>query len=226
MGKTSERKVIIATPCLTGQVSAWYLDAIVDSVRLCSQNSIQLFPLFLTNESILPMARNELLGLAFQSDAESMVFIDSDQWWDSNALLKVLNYKQDVVGLPVVDKTDNAQSFNVRVDSLETLSRVGDLIEVKAVGTGFLKLSQNAIRKLHDSGETVLFRGKEVKEVFKYGSLNPVDGQTKDFVGEDIGLCYKLRELGFKIWVDTTSTCSHIGSKIWHGDFSNYISNL
>ena len=44
-------------------------------------------PVFLANESILPMARNELLNLAYQQEYDVMVFIDDDEEWKAEVLL-------------------------------------------------------------------------------------------------------------------------------------------
>ena len=223
---TEVRKVIVATPALTGQVSAWYLDSLVQSVKLCANNGIEIFPITLINESILHMARNELVTLAYESDVESMVFIDSDQGWNPQALLKVINSAdKDVLGVAVVDKTDEYGRFNVKVtaDDCSAFEKSDNsLIRVNTVGTGFLKLSKKAINALCESSQSVTFRGKTLKKVFDFGSID-LGEALEDFIGEDINLCRKLKSLGFDIWVDTEFTCSHVGSKVWHGDYGSFL---
>lgn len=215
------RKVMVATPCLTGQVSAWYLDSIINSIKVCAVNGIEIFPVTLSSESILPMARNELLNIAYHSDIESVVFIDSDQAWDPFALLELINMKEDVVGLPVVSKTDEPGQYNVRIHDFDSLSpQENGLVKVHAVGTGFFKVSKKALEALWDSNPTVEFRGKNLKLMCEYTESGG------KFVGEDICLCNKLKELGFDVWVYTKSTCAHVGEKLWFGDFSGFLNKV
>ena len=69
------KKVLIATPCLDGKVDAWFVNSLYESTKLGLQNDVMFQPVFLANESILPMARNELLNLAYQQGYDDLVFI-------------------------------------------------------------------------------------------------------------------------------------------------------
>jgi len=212
------RRVLIGTPALDGKVQAWYADSLSNSIKVCAANGIDLQPVILIDESILPMARNELLNIAYQDNFESIVFIDSDQVWDARALLDVINSQHDVIGLPVVSKTDEPGNFNVKLKGIDQIEKdeQGN-IKVDAVGTGFLKLSRKALEALWNSNPTTLFRGKELKLICEYAT------SYNEFVGEDIYLCTKLKELEFDIWINPNATCAHIGSKVWMGDFSHFL---
>ena len=212
------RRVLIGTPALDGKVQAWYTDSLANSIKVCAANGIDLLPVILIDESILPMARNKLLNIAYKEKVESIVFIDSDQIWDSFALLEVINSSYDVLGLPVVSKTDEPGKFNVIVKNIEDLETDdNENIKVDAVGTGFLKISSEALKSLWESNATVTFRGKELKLICEYAKSGD------DFIGEDVYLCAKLKKLGYDIWVDTKSTCAHIGSKVWMGSFKEFL---
>jgi len=212
------RRVLIGTPALDGKVHAWYTDSLSNSIKVCAANGIDLLPVILIDESILPMARNELLSIAHKEKVESIVFIDSDQAWDAVALLDIINSEYDVMGLPVVSKTDEPGKFNVIVQNIENIQKdEQENIKVDGLGTGFIKISNKALQALWDSNETVEFRGKELKLICEYAK----NGDA--FVGEDVYLCTKLKNLGFDIWVNPKSTCAHIGSKLWMGDFSHFL---
>lgn len=215
------RRVLIGTPALDGKVQAWYADSLSNSIKLCAANRIDLQPVILIDESILPMARNELLNIAHQDNYESIVFIDSDQVWDANALLDIINSPHDVIGLPVVSKTDEPGNFNVKLQGIDQIqSDEKGNIKVNAVGTGFLKLSRKALEALWNSNPTTLFRGKELKLICEYAT------NYNEFIGEDIYLCTKLKELEFDIWINPNSTCAHIGSKVWSGNFAHFLEFL
>ena len=208
------KKVLIATPCLYGQVDAWFVNSLYESVLLGLKNDILLQPVFLANESILPMARNELINLAYNGKYNCMVFIDSDELWDPLALIEIIQSQKDVVALPVVNKGDKDITFNVwRTENPQIEDKTDGYLKIDRVGTGFLKMSKNVISNLWESSESCNFRGKQLKYVCEYSNNNG------SFVGEDINLCHKIKELGYDIWLNPKYTVYHLGVKMYKGDF-------
>lgn len=205
------KKVLIATPCLDGRVDAWYVNSLQESIKLGLQNNISFDPLFLAYESILPMARNELLNAAYRGQYNSIVFIDDDQEWDPQVLLEIVSSAKDVIGLPVANKS-NKPGFNVYgID--KTPDSTDGYLKVGRCGTGFLKLSQKVISDLWNSNPECEFRGRQLKYICEYYIIND------SFRGEDIALCEKIKELGYTIWVNPRHTVSHIGTKKYKGNF-------
>jgi hypothetical protein len=215
------RRVLVATPALDGRVDAWYADSLFDSIKLGLYSGINIIPSILHQESILPMARNSLIASAVEHQVESLVFIDSDEQWVPQALLELINSPHDVHGLPVVNKSDEQEEYNVRLLDPDNVESDGDgNIIANGIGTGFLKLSQRALRTLWDSHPDVTFRGKTLKAICEYGVT------AGEFVSEDYNLCNKLNDLGYQIWVSTKHTVSHRGTKTWQGNFGDYLSEL
>ena len=208
------KKVLIATPCLYGKVDAYYVHSLCESIKLGLKHDLALNAVFLANESILPMARNELFGLAVRNDYDHMVFIDDDEYWDPKTLIDILLSPKDVIAVPVVNKGDKKIEYNVYpFTPLQAPDSDGYLL-AKKTGTGFLKLSKNVIHDLWNSNPDILFRGKQLKNICEYTYVND------EFVGEDISLCTKISELGYKIWINPTHTVAHMGPKMYKGDFS------
>lgn len=215
------RKIMVATPSLSGVVTSWFLDSMVRSIKLCAASGIDVCPVVLINESILPMARNELFEVAYQADVESMVFIDSDQAWEPSALLEIINSHYDVLGLPVVSKTDEPDQFNVKISDVKNIKYSPEgYVKVDGVGTGFLKISKKVIHSLWVNNISLNFRGRPLKLICEYSSIGD------EFVGEDICLSGKIKDLGYDIWVNPKSTCAHVGDKVWFGDFSKFLTSL
>ena len=213
------RQVLIATPALDGRVDAWFVNSLVFSIKAGLAAGIEFCPVSLINESILPMARNELLHIALTNEFESVVFIDSDQGWEPKYLIDIVNSEYDVVGLPVVSKSDQ-ESYNVRFDpEILDVDEQG-YIRVSSVGTGFLKISKKALTSLAKKSKAVEFRGKKIKKICEYGQ----DGS--DFVGEDINLCKKLTKLGYNIWINPAHTAFHVGNKVYVGNFAGFLERI
>lgn len=207
------KNILIATPCLYQKVDAYYTHSLCESIKLGLKHDLDIRPVFLSSESILPIARNELLNLAYKKKFDSMVFIDDDECWDEKALIEILLSEKDVISLPVVNKTDKEIKYNVWVDKSKEIDSLDGYVELEQCGTGFLKLSKKVIADLWESNPKILTRQNTVKNVFEYSYSNDI------FYGEDVVLSKKLKELGYKIWLNPKSTVNHIGLKMYTGNF-------
>lgn len=210
------KKVLIATPCLDQKVDAYFVHSLCESIKLGLEHDLDIKCVFLANESILPMARNELFNLAYQENYDVMVFIDDDEYWDHKTLIEILLNEKDVVTVPVVNKGDRKIEYNVHFDAVERDPADG-YFKVKTTGTGFLKLSRKVVVDLWESNTELVFRTKRLKNICEYTFANGM------FVGEDITLCRKIKELGYSIWCNPKHTVSHIGNKMYRGNFEQSI---
>lgn len=212
------KKILIATPCLDQKVDAYFVHSLCESIKLGIKHDLDIRCVFLANESILPMARNELFALAYKEQYDTMVFIDDDEYWDASSLIEIIESTKDVVSLPVVNKGDKHIGFNVWLSEQPQPDSDG-YIKLHRCGTGFLKLSQKVIADLWHSNTALEFRGKKLRNICEYTH------SSGEFVGEDITLCNKIRELGYTIWLNPKHTVSHIGNKMYRGDFAK-LNNL
>jgi len=204
------KRILIATPALYQQVDCYYVHSLCESIKLGLKHNMDLNVVFLSNESILPMARNELFNLAYTQNYNDMVFIDGDQYWDPQALVDILLNEQPVITVPVVNKGDVNVEFNVKSNPNVPPNDQG-LYATDRTGTGFLKLSRCVVQDLWNSNTELEFRGKKLKNICEYTSIQGC------FVGEDIALSNKICELGYTIWIYPEHTVSHIGNKMYKG---------
>ena len=158
-------KVLIATPCLDQKVDAYFVHSLCESIKLGIKNNLDIRCVFLANESILPMARNELFALAYKENYDTMVFIDDDESWKEHALIDIIQSNKDVVSLPVVNKSDTDIGFNVWLNKDLEKDPSDGYIKINKCGTGFLKLSRKVIDDLWNSNTELLFRNKKLKNI-------------------------------------------------------------
>ena len=207
------KKVLIATPCLDQKVDAYFVHSLCESIKLGLKHNLDIRCVFLANESILPMARNELFALGYKDNYDTVVFIDDDEYWDEQVLIDIILSEKDVVSVPVVNKSDKDITFNVWMKESKEIDSLDGYIKIEKCGTGFMKISRKVLEDLWESNTELLFRGKKLKNICEY---TYVQG---DFVGEDVTLTKKIKELGYNIWLNPHYTVSHIGNKMYKGDF-------
>jgi len=206
------KRVLIATPCLDQKVDAYFVHSLCESIKLGIKNNLDIRCVFLANESILPMARNELFRLAYDEKYDIMVFIDDDEYWDEKALIEIIQSEKDVITVPVVNKGDKHIRYNVWLGEDKEKDTDG-YIKIEKCGTGFLKLTRKVIVDLWNTNTELFFRNKSLKNICEYTFENG------SFIGEDIALTKKIKELGYDIWLNPKHTVSHIGNKMYKGDF-------
>ena len=211
------QRVLIGTPSLDGRVDAWFCFALHELGKAGILKDIEFNVVLLSYESILPMARNEILTAAINGEYDSLVFIDSDVYCEPENLIKVLKADKDVVAIPTVKKADQ-ESYDIYLDGRPEIE--GEWLKASRVSTSCLKLSQKALKALAENSTQIAFRGKQLKNICQY------DFVGESFIGEDIYLCEKLKKLGFTIWVNTATTCMHIGPKVYSGDFKQLLDHV
>lgn len=207
------KKILIATPCLDQKVDAYFVHSLCESIKLGLKNDLDIRCVFLANESILPMARNELFYLGYHENYDTVVFIDDDEYWSPQILIDIILSEKDVVSVPVVNKGDKEISFNVWLKKDTETDNKDGYFKIEKCGTGFLKLSRKVLVDLWESNTELFFRSKKLKNICEYTYVNG------EFVGEDITLSRKIKELGYDIWLNPHHTVSHIGNKMYKGDF-------
>jgi glycosyltransferase involved in cell wall biosynthesis len=211
------RKVLFGTPTYDGKVHVEFLQSLIHTISLTSQAEIALYPVQICGDALVQRARNDLISMAIETECDDIVFMDSDQEWNPEWVLSMLNHAADVVGGVVVKKS-NTPGFNVKLlPSGATLEKNG-LMEVECIGTGFLRISKRAMNAVWDISQEYKNDNKKIaRMVFDVQIING------DLVSEDNVFCKKWRSLGEKVYIDPNITCNHIGSHKWSGNFLEYL---
>jgi len=170
------------------------------------------------NESLITRGRNQILSYFFVSECSHLLFLDADIFLHAKDLIKLIQYKKDVIGAPVALKGKNkftgGSVYNVGKD----LGKEGLLVRTDKVGTAVFMLSRKAVKALvekaikngdiyypnphtrGDANNNIL-----LYDVFKTGVFN------EEYYPEDFYVCKVLMELGFDIFVDPEIRTRHNG---------------
>ena len=213
------RKVLIGTPSYSGEVGVYYLHAMIETVKLAIRQRVDLHAIFVSFDSLVQNARNDLVRYARAGNFQDLVFIDADNDWQPEWVMKLLSYPVDVVGGTYRKKTDEYEAYPVNGPSVMVpKDPATGLLMVDALGTGFLRISRRALDALWEDSEPYrVLGGPETRWVF---DLRPDRGEL---VGEDVAACRKLKRLGFQVYLDPSMTCGHMGPKRWQGDFAAWL---
>jgi len=211
------RKVLIGTPSYDGKIDVWFANSLVSTVKESIEKDIHVHAIYTSYDSLVQRARNSLVKLALDGGYDDLFFIDADVEWETEWFFNLLERPEPVVGGALVKKTDK-EGYTVKlVDKDLKWSNDGKILEVDGVGTGFLKISRFALEKLWEMSEEYESEKEKHRMVFD------IKVENGDLISEDYIMCNKWKSLGYKVWLDPTITCNHVGIKKFKGNFSQYI---
>jgi hypothetical protein len=140
--------------------------------------------------------RNKTCKEFLESDADFLLMVDDDQWWNDNPL----NYVErdlDVLGFPTpVCQPEQFPDKPVRWNMLfdPPLPEDDDIVEIKAIGAGSLLIARRVL--------------EHPKMRAPFMDIWDRDGLRVS--SEDLTFCSRAQDVGFKIWGATKATCDHV----------------
>ncbi len=208
------KKVLIGTPCYDGRLDVWYVNSLMSTIRMGIEHGIEITPMWVSFDALIQRARNDTIHIAMEGGFDDLIWIDSDIEWQPEWFFKLLEYPQDVVGGTYRKKGDK-EEYVIRKTDNSPIDPVTGLLEVSGLGTGFVKMSRRAMQYLWDTSKPYI----DPKDNKERRMIFDVVIENNDMISEDITAFLKLSNGGFKIWLDTTMTCNHIGPYKFKGDF-------
>lgn len=176
------------------------VDFMVSFLAMNKPDYTLLVPKFTVGEFPKDIAavRNNLVEQAQLDGCSHLLMLDTDQVYrDQNMIDKMLAHKSPVVGAPVHRRYPPFDAILLRgeigkykyISDTEVYS--GDLIDIDATGTGCILFDMSLFDDLDEPYFEITMRNGRV-------------------VGEDIGICHKLRSRGIPIRADTSIEIGHI----------------
>jgi choline kinase len=212
-----ERRVLIGTPSYDGRIDVWFANSLIATVKEAEKKGIFVHAIYTSYDSLVQRARNSLVKLALDGGYTDLFFIDSDTEWEPEWFFRLLDRPEPIVGGALVKKTDK-EGYTVKLlDKKLKYSEDKKLIQADGVGTGFMKVSRFALEKLWEVSDEYTSEGEKHRMVFD------IKVENGDLISEDYILCNKWKDLGYKVWLDPTITCNHIGIKKFKGDLNKFL---
>lgn len=223
------KRILIGTPSYDGKVDVRYVDSLLNTLSVAANADIQVLPFFICNDSLVQRARNDIFAIAYNNkNIDQLVFIDSDIGWTPEDFMKIVMNENDMVGATYRKKHDDEELYAFKAletykpgepESYNIVPDSNGILEVRGIGCGFLKLSRKCLDIMWEK-EPKYYSDQRgvIKNIFEC-----IVNTDNNFVSEDIHMCEKWRELGGKVYLDTTITCTHTGTKTFNGNVANWL---
>lgn len=248
----SNPRVSIATPMYGGVCTTGYMVSSLKTFARLSRLGIAANLLYLTNESLITRARNELVRQFLESNYDYLMFIDADISFEGDAVHKLISADRDIVcGIYPKKEIDWVQveeaakqgktnlkdytgSFVINVTSKEKgLETDGKgLCEIHHGGTGFMLIKRSVFETLKP--HVPKYRPSTVKDPVTGEYTRPLIheffatsiDENGCLLSEDYHFCELWRKHGGKIFANPHIKLEHIGNYTYGGDIMGAGSNV
>lgn len=219
--------VFIGLPAYDFKVSLKLAVSLARFAQLAPKHGIDINIGSVCGCSVVSRARNLLVQDMLESDADYLVFIDSDINFEPEDILRLMAWAQDskkgiVAGVPRV--RDVNKTYIADLDHDEngdlTMNAMG-LVRATRVATAFMLIQRNVIETMIAAHPEWQYYDKRCEKTVP--ALFDFKLTAEGYMGEDFLFCDRARELGFEVWVDPTISLGHMGVQEYTGNFGNDI---
>ena len=256
IAELQKRKLFLAVPMYGGQCAGMFARSVADLSATCTRYNIPLQLYFLFNESLITRARNYCVDEFMRSEATHLMFIDSDIGFNPQDVLALLALMDDespydVMGGPYPkkciswEKIKQAVDKGVADDDANVLEKyvgdyvfnpkggqneipLGEPVEVREIGTGFMMVRRKTFEKYHESYPTQWYKPDHVRTDAFDGSREImavfdciIDPESKRYLSEDYMFCYNVQKMGMRVWFCPWMQLQHVGSYVFGGSLAD-----
>lgn len=165
-------------------------------------------------------ARNDLTHEFLESDCTDMLFIDSDILFSYEQVKKILFGEEDIIGGVYTKKQEGHVSPVCNTLDTVSLPDARGLVQVKFMGTGFLKMSRKCLEVMRQEKPELAYTDDRdcVTTKFDFWRMGVSEDcvtKMKRWMSEDWQFCQFAIECGFKIWMDASILVQHSGQALF-----------
>lgn len=150
--------------------------------------------------------RNKLVEKALSNPHTThILFVDDDQMFPADSIHQLARHDLPIVAANIVRKESNPRTNSKKIDSKDCLFTLPDstgIEEVDFTGTGMMLIKREVFEAID-------------KPYFFY--------DVEKIVGEDVNFCRKVKEKGYKIYIDhdLSKQVKHVGHFYWGHEHTN-----
>jgi len=158
-----------------------------------------------------------------------LLFLDDDMAWQPEAIIRMVEFNLDVVGIPYRQKNPEIQ-FNMRIADNKYQQSVNNpaLFKVHDIATGLMLIKRTVFEVLRDKVDYVVdhHTGMNVGMFFRHNVVQdeiarPDGGHS--YMSEDFFFCRRARESGFEIWAYVDAETGHTGTVTFKGNYADVV---
>ena len=240
--------IFVATP-VHSDVSLHYTQALLEFQKYSYDKGVET-QFQLMKSSLVTQGRNLCVSSFLESHHTHLLFVDSDIWFHSPSILRMVEKNKDVISIPYPLKTmmwdklfDKIQknkilkpndlkkylnSYPMRVENPNSIIMDNGVIEVTHSPTGCMLIKREVFNKMIKAYpeksivQKTVINGKYVDRPHMWNFFDTLhDPEEKTYLGEDFAFCKLWKDLGGKCYALVDAPIVHVGEHTYEGRFSD-----
>ncbi len=213
------------------------MQSVISLMQHAATYPVNMTLALLGNDALITRSRNTLVSTFLNnSDATHLLFIDADISFEPHDIIRLLMADRDIIGamypIKALDWDSAAKLMPFGRETVEQAAMHyvgtpldvdevewdGDLVTASYVGTGMMLVKRLVV-------ETLIARYPHLKysAIHAYPRVTPsldtqyalfecmIEPLTGLYLSEDYAFCQRWRDIGGKIWLDTSARLTHTG---------------
>lgn len=245
----------IATPSYTGALTSVYVRSLLGLVNAAWTHGFAMQTRFLDGDSLIPRARNRMVAeFMADAQWTHLFWIDADIGFAPEAALRLLLAGHDVVAGVYPQKTDGwparglaeplpagstREDFGARHASYPVNFAGAGAAQVDADGfaevldapTGFMLIARSVFTRLAQAMPELRFTPDHMEDAaaaalphYRFFDVMAEPGNGR-YLSEDFAFCRRWQSIGGRVFIDTRSRLTHVGTQAFHGDFARRLAH-
>ena len=240
--------IFVATP-VHSECSIHYAQALLEFQKMSLEKGVET-QFCLLKSSLITQGRNLCVSAFLESKRTHMLFIDSDIYFHSPSIFKMIEKDKELISIPYPLKTmmwdklfDKIQqgkvkkpedlkkwlnAYPMKVKDPNSITLDNGVMEVTHSPTGCMLIKRSVFEKMikayPDKGivQKTVINGKYVDRPHMWNFFDCLhDPETKSYLGEDFSFCKLWKDIGGKCHVYVDSGIAHIGEYAYEGRFAD-----
>ena len=216
------RKLMIAIPAYDGRVNIKTAIALAKLTPETNKFGVTLYISHISGCSLITKARNALVADFLETDADTLLFVDSDVIITPEAVLRLLAVSQGkdiTAGVYPRRGADRCFFMDIHTDE-ETNQLVFDdngMLQIRRIGTGFMMIQRHVLETMVKNHPEWRYindtKNRDEYAIFDFGVYNG------KYYGEDYLFCDRATAEGFTVFLDPTISLPHVGTQEFERNF-------
>ena len=244
----SPYKIFVASP-VHSDVSMHYAQALLEFQKLALDKGV-LTRFNLMKSSLVTQGRNLCVSGFLESDYTHLLFVDSDIWFHSPSIFKMIEKDKDIISIPYplktmmwdklfnkiqqgkVEKPEDLKkylnTYPMKVADPKSIILDNGVMEVTHSPTGCMLIKREVFFKMIKAYpeksivQKTVINGKYVDRPHMWNFFDCLhDPITKTYLGEDFSFCKLWKDIGGKCYAYVDGPIAHVGEHSYEGRFSD-----
>ncbi|RPI88730.1 MAG: hypothetical protein EHM41_00205 [Chloroflexi bacterium] len=220
------KSLCIGTPFYEHKAFSPYIASLVRLLQCCAAANIPVSSVNVDGDSFIDRSRNTIIYMFLESGATDLLWIDSDESWDTEGAFNLIRSPEDVVCAGYPNKNIWGEMGIVpKIYDGKLVPNLYGQIEIERGIGGFMRVRRHVFDQIIAADPTLFYfdTGTHQPGPF-YDFYGPIqDYENGVIIRDDWAFFRRWQNRGGKIWCHPDITITHYGTEGKKGNYKEWL---